>query len=402
MPAKLRGSLASLFVKKDSGQKTGKNPLLIGLLNGLMPCGPLQAMQLYALSTGSPVRGGISMLLFSLGTVPLMFGIGALSSVLSGAAFGRAFSRRVMQVGSILVTVLGLTMFSNGWNLGGLPNPVDSLASIGIPFTAVNASVNTGDGAIAPVIADGVQIVNSTLSAGRYPAITVQQGVPVKWTIKAPQGSVNGCNNRMIIREYGIEHRFKIGDNVIEFTPEKTGRFPYSCWMGMIRSSITVVAPGESIETADAEPDITPVPAGVSIPTDSIVIADVKNDVGFQTVSIALTDDGFDPAILVVQRYVPSEWVIKNDSLDPGNGRLVFPAYYAQIETEQGDNIIQFMPVEDFEFSTGDNIFYGYVKVVDDINTVDIKAIKVEAGEYETMIYPDAYFESASQGASCH
>jgi sulfite exporter TauE/SafE/copper chaperone CopZ/plastocyanin domain-containing protein len=403
LPAGIRGRLASLFTKKDGG-KNKKNPLLIGLLNGLMPCGPLQAMQLYALSTGSPVRGGISMLLFSLGTVPLMFGIGALSSALSGAAFGRAFSRRVMQIGAILVTVLGLTMFSNGWSLGGFPNPADSLASIGVPFSTVNASVNTEDAA-GPVISGGVQIVNSTLTAGRYPAITVQQGIPVKWTINAPQGSVNGCNNRMIIREYGIEHRFRIGDNVIEFTPEKTGRFPYSCWMGMIRSSITVVAQGQQAagETAGAgEPDITPVPAGVNIPTDGIVVADVKNDAGFQTVSINLTDDGFDPAILVVQRYVPSEWVIKNDSLDPGNSRLVFPAYYTQIETEQGDNIIQFMPAGDFDFSTGDNIFYGYVKVVDDINAIDIKAIKAEAGEYETLIYPDAYFDQAEQRAGCH
>ena len=36
------------------------NPLIIGLLNGLMPCGPLQAMQVYALSTASPIKGAIS------------------------------------------------------------------------------------------------------------------------------------------------------------------------------------------------------------------------------------------------------------------------------------------------------------------------------------------------------
>jgi plastocyanin domain-containing protein len=402
LPAGIRGSLVSLFAKKNGG-KTKRSPLLIGILNGLMPCGPLQAMQLYALSTGSPVRGGISMLLFSLGTVPLMFGIGALSSVLSGAAFGRTFSRRITQAGAILVTVLGLAMFSNGWSLGGLPSPAGALASINIPVSAVHAGVHTEDAA-RPVISGGVQIVKSTLDAGRYPAITVQQGIPVKWIIDAPQGSVNGCNNRMIIREYGIEHRFRIGENVIEFTPEKTGRFSYSCWMGMIRSSITVVAQGQGTgETAGAgTPDITPVPAGVNIPTDGIVVADVKDDAGFQTVSINLTDNGFEPAILVVQRYVPSEWVIKNDSLDPGNSRLVFPACHAQIETEQGNNIIQFVPAGDFAFSTGDNIFYGYVKVVDDINAIDINAIKAEAGEYETLIYPDVYFEPAGQSAGCH
>jgi hypothetical protein len=49
----------------------------------------------------------------------------------------------------------------------------------------------------------------------------------------------------MIIREYGIEHRFTPGENVLGFTPVKTGKFPYSCWIGMSRSSITVVEEGQ-------------------------------------------------------------------------------------------------------------------------------------------------------------
>ncbi|MDR0472195.1 MAG: cupredoxin domain-containing protein [Treponema sp.] len=92
-----------------------------------------------------------------------------------------------------------------------------------------------------PEIQDGVQIVNSSLLPNRYPAITVQKGIPVRWIINAPPGSINGCNNRFIIREYGIQHAFKPGENVIEFVPEKTGRFLYACWMNMIRSTITVV-----------------------------------------------------------------------------------------------------------------------------------------------------------------
>jgi plastocyanin domain-containing protein len=92
-----------------------------------------------------------------------------------------------------------------------------------------------------PEIQNGVQIVNSTLLPNRYPAITVQQGIPVRWIINAPPGSINGCNNRFSIREYGIQHTFKPGENIIEFIPEKTGRFSYACWMNMIRSTITVV-----------------------------------------------------------------------------------------------------------------------------------------------------------------
>ena len=61
----------------------GRSSFFIGLLNGLIPCGPLQSMQIYALSTGSFLLGALSMLLFSLGTVPLMFGFGFISGKLN-------------------------------------------------------------------------------------------------------------------------------------------------------------------------------------------------------------------------------------------------------------------------------------------------------------------------------
>jgi hypothetical protein len=246
---------------------------------------------------------------------------------------------------------------------------------------------------------NGVQIVNSTLSPGRYPPITVRRGIPVRWTINAPQGSVNGCNNRMIIREYRIEHRFTPGENVIEFTPSRTGKFSYSCWMGMIRSSITVVEEGQSLAET-GEPDTAPSPAGVAIPTDSVAVAEMSED-GWQRLTTGLRDDGIDPAILVVRRGIPAAWTISNDSLDPGNGRLVFPACYTRVDMEQGDNLLRFMPAEDFDFSTADNVFYGYVKVVDDFNDVDIEAIKAEVSGFETLIYPDAHFEAAAGGGGC-
>ncbi|MDR3335812.1 MAG: heavy metal transporter, partial [Treponema sp.] len=192
------------------------------------------------------------------------------------------------------------------------------------------------------------------------------------------------------------------GENIIEFTPERAGKFSYSCWMGMIRSSIVVVEEGGTAFAGAGEPDSAPSPAGVSIPTDDVVIAEAEREDGFQRVAINLRDEGFSPAIMVVQRYVPSEWVINNDSLDPGNSGLIVPAYYAELDIDQGDNVIQFMPVDDFDFSTADNVFYGYVKVVDDINAVDIEGIKAEVAGYETLIYPGAWFEAASQGASCH
>jgi len=230
--------LPQFLSNKIDGQKAGRGPLVIGFLNGFMPCGPLQAMQLYALSTGSPITGGLSMFLFCAGTIPLMFALGAAGGLLSGAK-GRAFSRMAMQAGAVLVAAMGVVMFTNGLGGTGFAGPLNSATAAAPP-----ASTRAESGVGNYVMRNDVQIINSTLLPSRYPAITVQQGIPVRWVINAPEGNITGCNYRFIIREYGIVHTFTPGENVIEFMPNRTGTFSYTCWMSMIRSTITVVARG--------------------------------------------------------------------------------------------------------------------------------------------------------------
>ncbi|MBI4856321.1 MAG: hypothetical protein HY818_06260 [Acetobacterium woodii] len=90
-------------------------------------------------------------------------------------------------------------------------------------------------------VSDGVQMVATTLDQGIYKPIVVQTGVPVKWTITAKDGDLNSCNNKMVIRSYGVEKQLAVGENVVEFTPTKAGTINYSCWMGMVGSTITIV-----------------------------------------------------------------------------------------------------------------------------------------------------------------
>lgn len=223
---KFNPRMPKIFASKINEQKQNKRPLYVGLLNGLMPCGPLQAMQLYALSTGDPGKGALSMLLFSLGTVPLMFGLGALSSILT-----KKFTKRMMTVSAALVVILGVFMFNNGMALSGYA----------LPLTSNNLSNSNGsvNGATAQIV-DGVQLVTTQLSSRGYEPITVQAGIPVEWNIQAEAGDINGCNNRVIVPEYNIEKKLEPGDNIIKFTPTESGTVPFSCWMGMIRSEIYV------------------------------------------------------------------------------------------------------------------------------------------------------------------
>jgi len=216
------------LIGKEKGVSKNR-PFYVGLLNGLMPCGPLQAMQLYALSTGDPIKGALSMLVFSLGTVPLMFGLGALSSFLS-----KQFTAKMMQVSAVLVIVLGFAMFQTGMAVSGIQLPSFSVSEL------FNFGGSGSQGAVA-VVENGVQTVTSEVYNGSYEPIMVKVGVPVKWTIHVGDGQLTGCNYRFEIKALGIEYQLEEGDNVLEFTPTKTGKLSYNCWMGMIRSSVNVI-----------------------------------------------------------------------------------------------------------------------------------------------------------------
>jgi plastocyanin len=227
--------LPKFLIAAMERKKKGRGPLFVGLLNGLMPCGPLQAMQIYELSTGSPLKGAASMLFFSLGTVPLMFALGAFGSLMSGR-----FAGRVMKAGAALVIVMGVVMFNNGATLSGLDFSVFDAAG----NRAVSASSSAPQAApsnSAIVNSSGIQEITTPLTRRGYPPLTVKAGTPVRWNLLAEKGTVNGCNNAIVIPEFRIEKKLQVGDNIIEFTPTKAGKFRYSCWMGMIRGTITVV-----------------------------------------------------------------------------------------------------------------------------------------------------------------
>lgn len=224
--------MPKIFTRRINDEKKSNNPFYVGLLNGLMPCGPLQAMQLYALSTGSPLKGALSMLFFSLGTVPLMFGLGAISSFLS-----KRFTSRIKVVSAALVVILGVVMFGNGMSLSGFNVPSFSNQNTTKSTLVDNSSLTqsqSGD-------SENIQLINTSLDGGDYSAITVKSGVPVKWTISAKKSDINGCNNTLVIPKYNIKKKLVPGDNIIEFTPGGSGKIPYSCWMGMITSTITIV-----------------------------------------------------------------------------------------------------------------------------------------------------------------
>lgn len=219
----VRSSRPSLYRRLASARQ-GSSSLVTGLLNGLMPCGPLQAMQIVALSTGSALMGALSMFLFSLGTVPLMllFGLGA-------GRLNRRHARTMLIVSAILIFVMGIHMTGNGLALSGI--------------SAGHHRHMTGGKTVITAMADGErQVLRSEIDYGSYPAVSVRSGIPVDWTIVVPEGKLNGCNGEIRIPAYDLDIVLHEGENTVTFTPGDPGTVPYSCWMGMIRSTIDITS----------------------------------------------------------------------------------------------------------------------------------------------------------------
>lgn len=232
---KISPRMPKVLAKKINNGKKQRGPLVVGLLNGLMPCGPLQSMQLYALGTGSFLAGALSMFLFSIGTMPLMFGFGALGSLLNSK-----FTHKMMKVSAALVLILGIIMVNRGLNLSG------------VNLVAYAAPQSVSSENIAKIEGD-VQVINTRLLSNSYTPIIVQKGIPVKWDISADSGDINGCNGTLVIPEFNIVKQLAPGDNIIEFTPDSEGNITYTCSMGMITSVVKVVSDVASVSNSDID-----------------------------------------------------------------------------------------------------------------------------------------------------
>jgi hypothetical protein len=86
---------------------------LLGLLNGLLPCGLVYAALAGAISQGSLPQGMLYMALFGLGTLPTMLGIG-----LSGRMFPLPFRLRLRRVIPVGVCLLAGLLILRGLALG--------------------------------------------------------------------------------------------------------------------------------------------------------------------------------------------------------------------------------------------------------------------------------------------
>ncbi len=219
--------------KQATKEYSHTNSMLMGGLTFFLPCGFTQAMQLFAMASGSPVIGATTLGVFALGTAPGLLGIGGLTSVVKGA-----FAKRFFKFAGLVVIGLSLLNISNGINLTGL--------HFNFNLISKSSAQTVNDPNVK--IENGVQVVSMTESASGYSpnSFTIQKDIPVKWVVNAKD--VSTCASSIVSSQLNIKQGLHQGVNTIEFTPTSEGTINFSCIMGMYTGQFNVVKQTAAIQ----------------------------------------------------------------------------------------------------------------------------------------------------------
>lgn len=115
---------------KELKKKSADTFLTIGFLNGFLPCGLVYMALFGSIAMGDALRGSLYMILFGMGTIPLMTAAIYFSNLLKGGV-----RQKVQKVIPVFVIIIGALFILRGLGLGipyVSPAPVTQVASSAI------------------------------------------------------------------------------------------------------------------------------------------------------------------------------------------------------------------------------------------------------------------------------
>jgi len=98
---------------KELQKKTPDTFLTIGFLNGFLPCGLVYMALFAAIATGSSLQGGLYMLIFGLGTIPLMT-----ATIYFSHLFKGNIRQRIQKAIPVFIILIGALFIIRGLGLG--------------------------------------------------------------------------------------------------------------------------------------------------------------------------------------------------------------------------------------------------------------------------------------------
>lgn len=235
--------LPRFFTRRLSTKKRQlSSPLAIGLLNGLMiACGPLQAMYIFAAGTGSALQGAKILAVFALGTLPMMFVFGYLTSLITGTT-----TRRLLKLSALIIIALGATMLNrsllmsgNGYDFKSLTHRLEMQWQTHFVH-AENQAAENKVADYSSVQQQGYQVVYMEIDGDGYmpDEFVIKKGILLKWLIHVKE--LTPCNRQLLVPSENISLDLQEGLQMLEFMPEQTGIINWSCQMGMMSGRFQV------------------------------------------------------------------------------------------------------------------------------------------------------------------
>lgn len=196
----------------------------LGAASFFLPCGFTQAVQIFALSTGSPLFGAALLATFALGTAPGLLALAGLPVVVPSAA-----RPTLLRLVGVVVLAFAALNANAGLQLAGISLP-------GFGVGAVSAAAPS-----SVLTADGRQLLTTYQGAEGYSPsnVTIYAGIPTEWTIES--STVTTCAATMVVPAWGTGANLKLGPNVFDLPALQPGVIHYTCAMGMYSGSITVI-----------------------------------------------------------------------------------------------------------------------------------------------------------------
>lgn len=234
--------IGRLFKIKERHKKeySHANSIFLGALTFFLPCGFTQAMQVYAVTTGSFVSGALIMGVFAIGTTPGLLGIGGITALIKRGNF----SQLLFKIVGFVVIALAIFNLNTGYNLTGIKLNL---------YNNQNIKSNDDEWRITPGQLNGsgnspssdIQVLKATYdqtSIIQPKQFEVKVGKPVRFEIIAKEDGA-GCMGSVMIPGLVPEPQFfQEGQTVIfNFTPKKPGKYKITCAMGLQAGIINVI-----------------------------------------------------------------------------------------------------------------------------------------------------------------
>jgi sulfite exporter TauE/SafE len=228
------------LVRNTTKSKALFTPALLGLLTIFIPCGVTQAMEVLAITSGSPVYGAATMFAFVLGTSPLFAAVGVATAKLS-----EAFQQQFMKLAAALLIFLSLSSLNGILVVIDFPITWQKMTEPISYFFSDQRFSNQGSSkpevALVDQTGDVQKVTIQALGNGYSPRrFAVKAGKPVELTVAT--NNTYSCASYFSFKQFGIN--FQLGPDDIQtvtFTPNNPGTYQFSCSMGMYTGVMEVI-----------------------------------------------------------------------------------------------------------------------------------------------------------------